>query len=561
MKLALRLALVVAIGLAAAAPGVVLAPRLKLEPVRDTPWEGAWSTLAVEANGARTVALTALSRTAWAAGIAALLVAGLTVLTLSLARAAQRRTDIVVRRAVGASRRALAREALQEGGIIALGGLVLGGGAGAVVVFLLGRAWPGGLGDATAAPVLWSLGLGAVVVLGALLPLKFARPRAPGVHATGSGVPLLVPVTQFGLGLLGLLAGAQLSHRAVTPVVSAAPAAPAATGVVFPLSFDTSRTVPVILDSVLRAMRADSSITLASIHSPGTLLGLGQVDVITTECGRCYQGGIATPLRVVQATNHLATADTFRAIGLHLVAGRLLADGDRQGAERVAVVNRFLAERQFEGGRAVGRQVRVGGPDNWYRVVGIVEDGQFEAVGAGALPLSHVYLSALQHQATELEALVRGASLPGGTPFADVIEREQRAARWFAGTLTFAGWGALLLSAVGMLTVMHLWVSGLLPELGLRRAVGARRRHVLGRIVVRALAVAGGGAALAWWLEPLGSAAVARAVTHARAGGGGLTLVSVPLLAMLGATLAATLGPAWRAARTAPATLSGFTDL
>jgi putative ABC transport system permease protein len=139
------------------------------------------------------------------------------------------------------------------------------------------------------------------------------------------------------------------------------------------------------------------------------------------------------------------------------------------------------------------------------------------------------------------------------------MAREHRAARWFAGTLTFVGWGALLLAAVGMLTVMHLWVSGLLPELGLRRAVGARRRHVIGRIVVRALAVVGGGAALAWWLEPLVSAAVARAVAQAPVGG--LTLVSVPLLAMLGTTLAATIGPAWRAARAAPATLPGFTDL
>lgn len=543
---ALALACVVAIATVVAAPGLALAPQLA--PLRDAAWGTGWSTLALGANVARDQALAALSGAVVAAGAAVLVVAALTVLSLSVARSVQRRSEIVVRRAVGASRRALGLAALTEGGVIAVVGLTAGAVGGVIAALLMRRGWPGTMGPVSAGPLLWILGLGVVVVLGALLPLGFARPRTPGGDATGRGVPLLVPAAQFALGLLGLLAGAQLARRVET---SPAPSA-AANGVIVPLSFaNSTRTVPELLDSVLTRMRADSGLTLASLHSPGTLIGLGYVDIVTTECGRCFQGGIATPLRVVQATNHLASADTFRAMGLRVVEGRSLSDADRWGAAPVAVVNRYLAEREFEGGRAVGRQIRVGGPDNWYRVVGIVEDGQFNAIGAGATPRPRVFLSVLQHEARELELLVRGGrGIAATTTEHDMRQREARAAGWFARMLQYEGWAGLLLAALGMLAVMRLWVAGVLPELGLRRALGARRRHVVGRVAARALVVVGGGAALAWWLAPLAGVPA-----------GEIWLVRGPLAALLVVTLGALVGPAWRAARAAPATLPGFTEL
>jgi hypothetical protein len=509
-----------------------------------------------------------------AAGVCVLVVSALTVVSLSVARAVERRPEIVVRRAVGASRRALAGAAVAEGVAIAGAALVAGGVATVLTTTALSRAWPETM-QIVGAGLPWvMIGLSGAVILGALLLVGFARPRMPGSDAGARGVPLLVPAAQFAVALVGVLAGMRLARLTPEP---AAIASGGGNGVVLPLTFGEAGHDAPALDATLRRLRSDSTITLVSLSSPGTLIGLGQVDVVTTECGRCYQGGIATPLRVVQATNHLASADTFRALNLRALAGRGLTDADGWGAARVAVVNRYLAERAFEGGRAVGRQVRVGGPDDWYRVVGIVEDGRWDAIGAGATPRARVYLSVWQHAARELELLVRSRDGAGGgssraagalgptaavgrlTAEQDRRAREAGAARWFGGVLTYQGWGALVLALIGMIAVMRLWIRGVQPDLAVRRMVGARRRHVLGRVGVRALAVVGGGAALTWWLEPVAVAGLARAVTDLPAVS--LSFVAGPVVLLVVATLAAVAGPAWRTARAAPASLPAVGDL
>jgi hypothetical protein len=106
---------------------------------------------------------------------------------------------------------------------------------------------------------------------------------------------------------------------------------------------------------------------------------------------------------------------------------------------------------------------------------------------------------------------------------------------------------------------MRLWIRGVQPDLAVRRMVGARRRHVLGRVGVRALAVVGGGAALTWWLEPVAVTGLAGAVTDLPAVAP--AFVAGPVVLLVVATLAAVAGPAWRTARAAPASLPAVGDL
>lgn len=549
--------LVTAFGVAAATPGVVIAPGMSVEPLRDTPWRASWSSLSVGMNAAREQAFDAWSRAAWLAGLAVLIVAALTIITLSVARAMQRRAEVTVQRAVGASRRALLGTALREGSLVALASLGLG---------LVGTLIVAGMFDAPArvvitTPPLVLLGLGSVVIGGSLFHLGYARAKTPGVNSQRGGVPLIVPVAQFAFGLLGVLAGQQVATQVAVP--RAAHLSRVA-GTTVPLSWRDGDPASGLLAAVERA-RADSSVNLVSVSSPGTVLGLGHADAITTDCGRCYQGGIATPLRPAYATNHLVSADTFLAMNLHVIEGRALSDSDTRHAAPVAVVNRFLAEQEYENGGAVGRLVRVGGPDNWYRVVGIVDDPEVAGIGAAAVPQRRVFLSVWQHEPTELDVLVRSTSddvsqiliragvpadaIGAAEPEARMYAQDARAARWFVSALFVEGWSALLLAAIGMLVVMRMCVDALLPELALRRAVGARRRHVWVQVAARAVGVAAGGTLIAVWLAPL---------TGARFGD--LATLGVPVLAMVLATLAATLTPAWRAAGPAPAALPGFSD-
>lgn len=555
----------VALTVAVAAPSLWFVGRLELPPVHGGGWDAAWSSLASGPDAARARALHGLTAVLAAATIALLAVALLTVAALSVARAAQRRGDLLVRRVVGASRRALTVAALVEG--VLLGGTALAGGliVAVVVVRWAPGVWPGDVG---AGGLAWALlatgGIVVCVLVGALFPLVFARRRTPGADAGPAGVPLFVPAVQFGLGLIALIAGAQLGEHGVAPTRADGD------GVLLSVkagdSLASARAARYA--ALLRELRRDTTVAVASLASHGTLLGLGMTDMITTDCGNCSQGGIRMPLRAVAATSHLATADTFRAIGLRVLEGRALADGDSWHAPRVAVVSSTLAANYFDGGRALGRHVRVGAPDAWYTVVGVVDDGVFAGVGASTQPRSRVYLSALQHPAGALELLVRplgatparaGGPMGDGVPERELLASETGARRWFSGAIRLHGWAALVVGLLGMVAVMRLWVRGAIPELALRRAVGARRRHVLGRVALRALLVAAGGTAIGWWLAPLGSELLQRALPEVPRDA--LGLVGVPLAVLLAATLVAAIGPAWAAARASPAAPPGFPDL
>jgi putative ABC transport system permease protein len=109
----------------------------------------------------------------------------------------------------------------------------------------------------------------------------------------------------------------------------------------------------------------------------------------------------------------------------------------------------------------------------------------------------------------------------------------------------------LAIAAIGMFAVMQLWVTAVLPELAVRRAVGARRRDVLRYVLARAIAVAVGGVALGLWLNEMGSGALAAAFAGLGSPSPGVVGRCATLLVL--AALGGALLPAWHAARTPPA--------
>ena len=554
---ALVVALAAAAGLGAALPALLLAPGLRPAVVPPDDWGVAWRAFAwgptvTEAHGLRVLAGVAV-----AGAVALLVITGLTVLATSVARAYARRGEIVVRRAVGASRRMLGGAALMEGVLMAV---IAAGGAAVLTVLATDRlaaAWPGAWtpGDLTAA-IAAAVGVAILIVSCALLPLGYARPRLPGADAAELGVPLLVPVAQFGFALIALTVGAQITARADVPDGRTVPAG----GVV-------ARVYASNYSALLARARAESTVTLASLTSPGALTGLGIVDVSLTDCGRCVVGMVAAPLRPARAVHYLVTADSFDAMGLAVLEGRALRDDDDAGAPRVAVVSRGLAQAYFEDGRAVGR-VLLAGSEVWYKVVGVVEEWQGAALGAGDQTRHAIYLSVLQHAAGPLDLLIRTSggdaaqvleALASVTapPVSEAAYLAEAAApgRWFARVLRLEAWAALAVAALGMLAVMRRWIAGLLPEIALRRAVGARRVHILGRIGLRAVAVALGGGVVAAWLGPVAAEQVSRAVAHLPPWS--VELLRGPALVLTVATLGGALVPAWRAVRATPAESGG----
>jgi len=556
--------------------GAGVAPTIALSPLRTSDFGIVWGAFAESPTEIRQAAVAALVRMLLGVAIGVLAVTWFTTLSVSTARASGRATEIAVRRAVGASRAHLLGAALLEGGAVAMLALVVGGAAGVAAARLSLGAWPGTVGSAS--PTLALMAVAATlggIVLGALLPLVFARRSSSIASLDPTPLGLIVPALQLGLSLTVLVSASMLNGGATR--LTGEHAARSTTGEVFQLTthgvglaYRASR-----YGALLRRLRADPAVEAASLTSPGALTGIGAVDVVWSECGACSWGGLGLPIHGFFATHYVVSADSFRALGLTVAAGRAFTDDDGPSAAPVAVVSRSLAQQHFDAAGAVGKMLLLVGHGSTarYRVVGVVEDRPPTGIGGGLEPSVAVYLSVLQHPPTAVDLLVRGR-LSAGTlarvarsfhdtlgPNADVVRvseagllaAEAAPLRWFARMFGAEGWALLAIATIGTFAMMWLWVTSLLAELGVRRAVGARRRDVMGYVLWRTMLVAVGGAVFGWWLGLMVWDALGNLVAGVPTWESAAVLRYALLLGA--AALAGAWVPAWRAARTPPVTL------
>ena len=555
--------------------GVV--PAIALPPVRSSDLGIVWGAFAQSPTEVRQAAVGALVRLLLGVAIGVLAVTWLTTLSVSTARADARAPEIPIRRAVGASRRHLFASALLEGCSVAVLALVVGGTAGVAGARLSLGTWPGPVqaGSPTLSLVAVATTLGGIV-LGALSPLVFARRASRIAVVDPTPLGLVVPAVQLGLSLT-VLATASLLARGAARLTAPSEGRSGA-GLVFEIASGVSQPAVRAAEyaSLLRRLGADQRIDVASLSGPGAVNGIGTVDIVMSDCGECSWGGLALPFHRFFATHYVVSADTFRALGIPLAAGRGLTDADDFAARRVAVVSRSVAALHFQHGDAVGRRIQIGHRSaDWYTVVGVVEDQQPAGVGGGLEPRFAVYLSALQHPGTAVDLLVRGRGGPAlldrlvsravgesldpratrmvRVSEAGLLAAEAAPLRWFGTMSGVEGWALLAIATIGTFAMMWLWVASLLGELGIRRAVGARRRDVLGYVLSRAVLVAAGGVAFGSWLGMMAWDALGNVVAGLPAWDPSAVVRCGLLLAA--AALAGALPPAWRAAQASPAAL------
>jgi putative ABC transport system permease protein len=185
-------------------------------------------------------------------------------------------------------------------------------------------------------------------------------------------------------------------------------------------------------------------------------------------------------------------------------------------------VNQSLAMRLF-GGEALGRRVRYARtekaePGRWYEIVGIVSDfpsGASPGMDDSKLKLYHA-VAAGQVQPVSIALRLRGGA---PTTFAgrlrevaagvdpelqlrnifgldEVLRREQWIRLLEGAVFAAVTLSVLMLSAAGIYALMSLTVSQRRKEIGIRTALGADRKRIVGSIFARALGQLGVGAAL-----------------------------------------------------------------
>jgi putative ABC transport system permease protein len=466
-------------------------------------------------------------------------------------------------------------EAVFEGAILAIGTVVAGAVLGLVIGAVALAGWRGETLAGSLKPgALAALGVALVLILGVSFPALMPRRRIAQV--TGPvRMPLMPTAIQLGTGLVALTISA-LVVRAASQLTNPGPIA-AAGGSVF--SFALSDTTPAErakgYAELLRRLERRVGLHAASLTSPGALVGLGPVGLVTTDCGQCSEGGIYLVTKTKPATHELVSSDTFRLLNLKVLAGRGISATDDWNSPRVAVVSRSLAAREFQNGEPIGRQIRVvdDGPQ-WSTVVGIVDDPSPVGLGGPLQPSYAVYLSVLQHPPSTAELLIRDrpgtdsgvavrpvmrTTLGGRLTHleqhseAALLGRDAALLQWFARWFGVEGWAMLGITTLGTFALMRLWVRSLLVELGVRRAMGARRRDLFALVLRRAAGVGLAGVLIGLWLGPFVWGVLPTIMTGLEAWDPAPVACYAGLL--VASALAGALLPAWRAARSTPASL------
>lgn len=220
-------------------------------------------------------------------------------------------------------------------------------------------------------------------------------------------------------------------------------------------------------------------------------------------------------------TYRVASSDYFNAMRIPIVAGRAFSEQDDADAPRVAILDQsaadFLAAQFFSNESVIGKHLILnsGKEPSSFEIVGIAGDIRQQGLDIATYP--GFYLHAPQRPPSVANLVVRSTSDPAsifsavrnsvsevdkdlsvsGLRLMEEQVAESVSRRRFALLLTsILGFGALLLSMVGLYSLMSHMVSHRTHEIGVRMALGASVRDVAKLILRQALALVLAGAAL-----------------------------------------------------------------
>ena len=526
-----------------------------------------------------------------------LLITCTNVASLLLAKATVREREIAVRAAIGASRGRLVRQFLTESVLLAAMGTALGVAVAATAVRVLVATTPvemprlAGTGPAgiDGRVLLFAIALALLTtvafgVVPAMLmargdmqrPLKESGRGGDTGGARGRARNGLV-VAEIGLAVM-LLVGAALLGRSFQRLVQQDPGfrpAHAITAKVdLPYSYSDWTAIVAFYDRLLTELRADPEIAAA-----------GASNFLPLEAawrGPFYIDGRPAPRPgdEPQAQHQTIDDSYFRAIGAPLLKGRLFDARDTARAAGVVIVNDALARQQWPDEDPVGRSLKtpitVIGPlgrslmaGTTFQVVGIVANVNNSTLVRDTEPA--IYFSFRQFPFRGMNVVAQGSADPArmiaavrtavqridpnlSLSSARTLERvigdatdRPRALMLLMGVFAVL---ALVLSALGIFSVMSYTVNQRRQELSVRMALGAQPRDVLWLVVRHGLWLAVIGAAAG----SLGALAIGRALANLLYGvtPGDATAFSVAIGVAVVTALAACALPARRAAALDP---------
>jgi predicted permease len=522
---------------------------------------------------------------------AVLMIGCANVAGLLLARASQRRSELALRTALGASRARILRQILLESLLLALGGGI----AGILLSFILLQAAMGLLPADT--PRLPDVAMDTrvmefAILLSAITSLIFGllpawrMSRQDPMHAMREGAftltagrhrnrlhhALVIGETALGFALLigsGLLVRSMVNMLTIEP------------------GFDTQHTVSFDIALSQKRFPDPTKVPFFAKVLP-QLAALPGVESVSSGhplpmyWSRGSWGNFSIPghpTSVGEEPGAIAAAVTpgyFKTLSIPLLRGRTFTEhDDAPQSARVAVINQSFARKYFPVEDPIGRMIvpdleKPGQASMAREIVGIVGDTRTTNVEEPYQPEFYLpYSQDPNHQRPLVVMKVAGdpysyenavrkivAAVDKDTPvfryqmFTDDIRNQAAQPRFEAILVSGFAVTALLLAAVGLYSVLSYIVAERTRELGLRMALGASRGNVLRLVLQRGLALGSIGIAVGAVSSVFATRLIADLLFKVKPLNGPIFVIVT--LVLLAVSVLATLLPALRAAKVSP---------
>ncbi len=486
----------------------------QLVPLWKTPFNGA-------GNMSSTLAIT------MAVVFLVLLIACANASNLLLARSLSRRHEMTMRLALGAGRGRLVRQLVTEGLLLsviaAVGGIAVAYWCRNALVLAFPPALPGMVIDYPG-QIDWRV---LVVSAGICIATTLLFALVPAIRA--SDVDLSNALKAEAGGVLGGSSRSQLRSALVLVQVSLSFILLAGTGLLLQSLIKMRNASPgfntSVVNSVVDLFSAGYKLDNAKIFHTQlldrvrTLPGVESA-ALTRVIPFSYNVFSSAPIEIdgyqpppnEQPTVEYVevTEDYFTTLGIPIVSGREFMRTDNENMPPVAIINETMAAKYWPGKNPVGQRLK--SKDRWLQIVGITKNSNYRSKTETPVPFFYVPLR--QNFRVQNSLLIRTPETPGAMMKAiarevhaldsnlapliterlqDQIDEISYSQRLAVTLVALFGAMALFLAAIGLYAVMSYSVSQGTRELGLRMALGAGVKDLLGLVMSHGLRLTAAG--------------------------------------------------------------------
>ena len=466
----------------------------------------------------------------WFAVGTILLIAGVNLSNLLLARSAARAKEFAMRGALGASRGRIVRQLLMESLVLSGAGAALGLGLSAAVIRWLAHE------ESLALPLLsalridgqalaWTVSIAVftALIFGLLPGLRMASGNLQGVlKDSGAGAGLgrhherirsVLVITEIALACV-LLVTAGLLLRSFTKVLQVDLGFQPEQAASINAWYDDS--APTEKESIAKRSEIFQEM-LARVGAIPGVQAAGISDYLPLGPNRSWdtpvpKGKVFAPGELPEPLVYVITPGFIRAMGIPL-HGRDFTWADGPNSERVIIINASMARRFWPGEDPVGKVLMRGDEED--HVVGVVDDVHEESVESSVG--AQVYYPAIQQGPSRAQLVVRSSLPPSALaptvlralrelnpnqptvefrPIRTIVDHAVSPRRFFMLLVAaFAGIG-LLLATLGIYGVISYSVARQTQEIGVRMALGATAGRVQRQVLSNTLRLTAWGIAL-----------------------------------------------------------------